>query len=65
MRVYSLSYWLVFFVQPIAADCWRGRGSKLARIHEKKPQFLMNTQYIYIEVGDTIPLIAAIPKQAI
>ena len=27
---------LYFFVQPIAAECWRGRGGKLSRIHEKK-----------------------------
>ena len=25
MRVYSHSYWLVIVVQPIAAECWRGR----------------------------------------
>ena len=29
------------FVQPIAAECWRGRRSKLSRILEKK-QYLMN-----------------------
>ena len=31
MRVYSHSYWLVIFVQPIAAECWRGTGGKLSR----------------------------------
>ena len=36
MRVYSHSYWLVIFVQPIAAECWRGRGGILSRIYEKK-----------------------------
>ena len=36
MRVYSHSYWLVFYVQPIAAECWRGRGGKLSRILGKK-----------------------------
>ena len=30
--------WL-FFVQPIAAECWRGRGGKLLRILEKKTIF--------------------------
>ena len=25
-----------FFVQPIAVECWRGRGGKLSRILEKK-----------------------------
>ena len=32
LRMYSHSYWLVIFVQPIAAECWRGRGGKLSRI---------------------------------
>ena len=32
-----------FFVQPIAAECWRGRVGKLSRILGKKPQYLMNT----------------------
>ena len=31
-----------FFVQPIAAECWRGRGGKLSR----KTQYLMNTLYL-------------------
>ena len=26
MRVYSISYWLAFFVQPTAAECYRGGG---------------------------------------
>ena len=37
MRVYSHSYWLTFFVQPIAAECWRGRSGKLLRILESLP----------------------------
>ena len=36
MRVYSHSYWLVIFVQPIADKCWRGRGGKLSTILGKK-----------------------------
>ena len=36
--------WL-FFVQPIAAECLRGRGGKLSRMFEKK-QYLMNTLYL-------------------
>ena len=28
-----------FFVQPIAAECWRGRGGKLLRILGKKTQY--------------------------
>ena len=36
MRVYSHSYLLIIFVQPIAVACWRGRGRKLSRILEKK-----------------------------
>ena len=36
MRVYSHSYKLVFFLQPIAAECWRGRGGKLSRIFRIK-----------------------------
>ena len=39
MRVYSHSYWLVIFVQPIAAECWRGRGGKLSRILGKNTIF--------------------------
>ena len=40
MRVYSHSYWLViFFLQPIAAECWRERGGKLSRILEKNTIF--------------------------
>ena len=39
MRVYSLSYWLVIFVQPIAAECRRGRGGKLSRILGKNTKF--------------------------
>ena len=39
--VYSHSYWLVFFSQPISAECGRGR---LLRIIEKT-QYLMNTLY--------------------
>ena len=46
MRVYSHSYWLVIFVQPIAAECWRGRGGKLSRILGKKTQYLMKTLYL-------------------
>ena len=34
--MYSHSYWLVIFVQPIAAACWRGKGGKLLRILGKK-----------------------------
>ena len=33
----SHSFWLLIFVQPIAAQCWRGRGGKLSRILEKEP----------------------------
>ena len=29
-----------FFLQPIAADCWRGRGGKLSRILGKKHNIL-------------------------
>ena len=36
MRMHSHSYWLVIFVQPIAAECRRGRGGKLSRILWKK-----------------------------
>ena len=43
MRVYSHSDWLVIFVQPIAAECWRGRGGKLSRILGKIKQYLMNS----------------------
>ena len=28
-----------FFVQPIAAECWRGRGGKLSRIRGKNTNF--------------------------
>ena len=38
---------VTFFVQPIAAECWRGRAGKLSRILEKK-QYLMSTLYIFI-----------------
>jgi len=37
----------IFFVQPIAAECWRGRGGKLLRILGKKTQYLMNTLYYF------------------
>ena len=37
-----------FFVQPIAAECWRGRGGKLSRNLGKKTQYLMNTLYLHI-----------------
>ena len=32
-----LVYWLywLFFVEPTAAECWRGRGGKFSRIHGK------------------------------
>ena len=43
--MYSHSSWLVIFVQPIAAECWRGRVGKLSRILGKKTQCLMNTLY--------------------
>ena len=33
-----------FLLQPIAAECWRGRGGKLSRILGKT-QYLMNTLY--------------------
>ena len=36
MRVYSHSIGRYFFVQPIGAECWRGRGGKLSRILGKK-----------------------------
>ena len=53
MWEYSLSYWLVFFVQPIAADCWRGRGGKLSRILGKKTQYLIyNTLYYMYRFGE-------------
>ena len=42
MRMYSHSYWLVFFVQPLAAECWRGKGFENSW---KKTQYLMNTLY--------------------
>ena len=45
MRVHTHSYWLVIFVQPIAAECRWGRGGKLPRILGKKTQYLMNTLY--------------------
>ena len=35
MRVYSHSYWLVFFWKPIAPECWRRWSGKLSRILEK------------------------------
>ena len=35
-----------FFVQPIAAECWRGRGGKLWGILGK---YLMNTLYVHIK----------------
>ena len=31
MQAYTHSYWLVIFVQPIAAESWRGRCGKLSR----------------------------------
>ena len=34
--MYSHSYWLTFFVQPIAAECWRGRRDKLSGILGEK-----------------------------
>ena len=42
MRVYSHSYRLVTFLQPIAAECWRGRGGKHSKILRKKTQYLIN-----------------------
>ena len=39
MRVYSHYYLRVIFVQPIAAECWRGRGGKLLRILGKNTIF--------------------------
>ena len=39
MRVYSHSHWLVIFVPPIAAECWRGRGGKLSTILGKNTIF--------------------------
>ena len=33
-------------VQPIAVECWRGRGGKLPRILGKKTQNLMNSLYV-------------------
>ena len=51
MRVYSHPYWLLFFVQPKAAECWRERGGKLSRILEKTTQYLMNTLYVRANVS--------------
>ena len=52
MPVYSHSFWLViFFVQPIAAECWRGRDGKLSRIFGKKTQYLINTLYKSIDLS--------------
>ena len=39
MRVYSHSYWLVVFVQPIAAESWRRRGGKLSSVLGKNTIF--------------------------
>ena len=36
-----------FFVQPIAAECWRGRAGKLSRILEKKTIFNEHPVYIH------------------
>ena len=47
MRVYSHSYWLVIFAQPIAADCWRGGGGKLLRIHGEK-NTIINEHPVYL-----------------
>ena len=41
--VQSLLLAVNFFLQPIAAECWRGRGGKLSRILGIKTQYLMNT----------------------
>ena len=49
MWVYSHSYWMVFFVQPIAAECWQGRGGKLSRILEKKPT-IFNEHPVYSNI---------------
>ena len=38
--VHSHSYWLVIFVQPIAAECWRRIGGKLSRILWEKNNIL-------------------------
>ena len=43
--VQSLLLTVNFFVQPIAAECWRGRGGKLKRILGKQTQYLMNNLY--------------------
>ena len=39
-----------FFVQPIAAECWRGRGGKLQTFENswKKTHYLMNTLYVQL-----------------
>ena len=47
MRAYSHSYWLVIFVQPKAAEYWRGSGGKLSNILGKK-QYLINTLYLFV-----------------
>ena len=44
--VQSLPFAGIFFVQPIEAECWRARGSKLSGILGKKTQYLINTLYI-------------------
>ena len=49
MRVYSHSYWQAIFVQPIAAECWCGRGGKLSRILGKK-NTIFNEHPVYQRV---------------
>ena len=48
-----------FFIQPIAAVCWRGRGGKLLRILEKK-QYSMNTLYV-LRVSSTLLCVTHVP----
>ena len=50
-------HWLVIFVQPIAAEFWRGRGGKLSRILGKT-QYLMNTVYIALYDWKTCPCLS-------
>ena len=40
-----------FFVQPIAAKCWRGRGGKLSRFLGKRTQYLMNNLYMRLRIN--------------
>ena len=57
IAVYSHSYWLVFFVQPIAAKSWRGRGGKLSRILEKNTKFNEHLVLYILKYKSHFPII--------